>query len=790
MAIQAHAGPIYELAEQFRERCLRDGGSLLWPGRQVWTVENITALWEAFIGNPDESDLSFFQKWERQLAGQNEDVHRLAAEAIAIYFLYPSNIGAAKKMEGFREVLSWKLKDDQPDLQALERAYATNIGSAGQYYLQARPWQVAFYLEFVRRVRAEGAEPGDGAAIRRIADEARAAVQQYGNCDPARHVILHLLFPENYERIASTGHKKKIVKAFKQHAKGATDLDEALWNIRQTLVEQYQRPDLDFYQGDIQKLWQDGDSTPPPLETHYSKEGLQRLIEFFRQGLESFGSHKYWDEERHYKVSVARKVETLLAEEKLRELIEHGAFEEAKTAIKRATQGNNLLNAFDTIPIRDAPAEPLVCSLYDLLHGSGEFAPRFDAWVDVLAQVKKGCWPAATYFLMFSEPELHIMVKPTPIGQLLSELESDIAWQVRPSASLYLQLQSLAQNLLSELAELGARDMIDIHTFVWRAQYISEPPPLPPPPPPPGTFEDLVEATNMSAAELRELESILTTRRQVILEGPPGSGKTWVAQKLARYFTGNALDGGHDESVETVQFHQSYGYEDFMQGIRPQTNPETHQLEYHVRDGIFKRFCEVAGQHHDKKFVLIIDEINRGNISRIFGELLFLLEYRDQSVSLPYASSSEPSFQIPPNVHIVGTMNTTDRSLAQIDYALRRRFYFYRLMPVADGQAPVLERWLGKQGLSAESQQRIAGMFIRLNERLQQELGEEFQVGHSYLMREDVATDEGIRQIWNRALMPLLEEYFHSRRNRAALLAQLTVEKVGQQPPQITAGEQ
>jgi 5-methylcytosine-specific restriction protein B len=793
LAIQAHAGPIYEVAEHFREQCLRRGRSLLWPGREVWTVENSTALWEAFIGNPDESTLSFFEKWQKQLAGASEDVHRLAAEAIAIYYLHPSNIGQATKLNGVREVLNWKLKDDQPDLQVLERAYATNIGSAGQYYLQARPWQVAFYLEFGRRVRVQGADPGDAESCRRIADEARAAVEHYGNCDPARHIILHLLFPNEYERIASTGHKKLIVKAFKQHAGGATDLDEALRNIRQALVQQYQRPDLDFYHGDIANLWQVG-GPPPPAGPRYSKEGLQRLIEYFKQELESFGSRKYWDEERQYKLDACQRAQPLLAEERLRALIEQGAFEEAKADIKRVTQVRYLLVHYDTRPIREAPAESLVRSLYNLLYGSGELASRFDAWVEVLAQVDKRCWPAATYFLMLSEPESHLMIKPTPVHVLLRELKSDIAWEAHPSASLYFRLQGLAYSLLAELATLGARDMIDIYSFMWRVQYVSGAPPptdgpTQTPPEETSTFDDLVEATNMTPEELRELEAILSTKQQIILEGPPGSGKTWVAQKLARYFTGNALDGAHDESLETVQFHQSYGYEDFMQGIRPQTNPETHQLEYHVRDGIFKRFCEVAARNPDKPFVLIIDEINRGNISRIFGELLFLLEYREQSVRLPYALPNEPGFRIPGNIHLIGTMNTTDRSLAQIDYALRRRFYFYRLAPVADQAAPVLERWLEKQGLPAEGREKVVKTFVRLNERVRQELGEEFQVGHSYFMRGDVVTDAGMRRVWNRAVMPLLEEYFHSWRNRPDLLAQLTVEKLSLESPATAAGE-
>src|SRR5262249_12562857 len=158
---------------------------------------------------------------------------------------------------------------------------------------------------------------------------------------------------------------------------------------------------------------------------------------------------------------------------------------------------------------------------------------------------------------------------------------------------------------------------------------------------------------------------------------------TYVAELFSRYFTGNALRGPVDDNMLIVQFHQSYSYEDFIQGIRPGTN-DIGQLQYRVRDGVFKAFCDSA-RSSDKPCVMVVDEINRGNISRIFGELLFLLEYREREIPLPY---DHKPFSIPSNVYLIGTMNTTDRSLAQIDYALRRRFYFYRLLPVTDGRAP------------------------------------------------------------------------------------------------------
>jgi 5-methylcytosine-specific restriction enzyme B len=152
-------------------------------------------------------------------------------------------------------------------------------------------------------------------------------------------------------------------------------------------------------------------------------------------------------------------------------------------------------------------------------------------------------------------------------------------------------------------------------------------------------------------ASYLEIKELLEAKRQVIFEGPPGSGKTYVEEKFARWFTGQPVDDNTplDEHVEIVQFHQSYGYEDFVQGIRPETNSEG-QLVYRVRDGIFLDMVERALANPEERFVLIIDEINRGNLSRIFGELLLLLEYRGQRVRLPYGSGDAAYLTIPENL--------------------------------------------------------------------------------------------------------------------------------------------
>jgi 5-methylcytosine-specific restriction protein B len=284
------------------------------------------------------------------------------------------------------------------------------------------------------------------------------------------------------------------------------------------------------------------------------------------------------------------------------------------------------------------------------------------------------------------------------------------------------------------------------------------------------SLEDLSEETHVPIEELTDLLDILEEKQQVIFEGPPGSGKTYIAEKLARYVSENQLSGEHDSRFNIVQFHQSYGYEDFVQGIRPITGSDGN-LSYELRDGIFKRFCDTAADDPDGKHVIVIDEINRGDVSRILGELLLLFEYRDKSIDLAYSGPNDLRFSIPPNVYILGTMNTADRSLTQIDYALRRRFYFYRLIPVVNGEAAVLARWLDSELFDAEAKGQILDLFIKLNQRIDELLGENYQIGHSFFMVKGIDQFAVQERVFQRAILPLLEEYFHNHRNRREVVS-------------------
>jgi hypothetical protein len=310
----------------------------------------------------------------------------------------------------------------------------------------------------------------------------------------------------------------------------------------------------------------------------------------------------------------------------------------------------------------------------------------------------------------------------------------------------------------------------------WDKDIKGDPNPPDPPDPPSqqARLKLLASSTHMQCEFLTEINDLLLDKRQIIFEGPPGSGKTFVAEKFARWFAGDSLDDATEAPhVETVQFHQSYGYEDFVQGIRPETTA-AGGLSYAVKDGIFKRLCERARDDSEQPYVLLIDEINRGNIARIFGELLYLLEYRNRSVSLPYAADGE-KLTIPKNLYIIGTMNSADRSLAQVDYALRRRFYFIRFMPVVDGRAPVLEQWLQQQpGLHQSRRDRILSQFIHLNTQVEEHLTADVQVGHSYFMPTWIADPGSEQRIWRHAVRPLLEEYFHHHKDRETTIKAMT----------------
>jgi len=276
------------------------------------------------------------------------------------------------------------------------------------------------------------------------------------------------------------------------------------------------------------------------------------------------------------------------------------------------------------------------------------------------------------------------------------------------------------------------------------------------------TADDFTRETFLGKDWLHRACELLALKKQLILQGVPGTGKTHVARCLARLLT-----AGRDESIRLVQFHPAYSYEEFVEGIRVRTVDidGRHQVTYPVEDGLLCSFAAQAAQQADLPHVLLIDEINRGNLPRIFGELLYLLEYRGQAVELP---CSRRQFRLPDNLYLIGTMNATDRSIAPVDQALRRRFSFLSMEP----DATVLASWLRDQGVPVAFASRVLGLFDRLNNRLRSELGSHVQIGHSYFMVPGL-DESRLRMIWRHHIDPLLDDLFAGQPGRAAALSAL-----------------
>lgn len=273
------------------------------------------------------------------------------------------------------------------------------------------------------------------------------------------------------------------------------------------------------------------------------------------------------------------------------------------------------------------------------------------------------------------------------------------------------------------------------------------------PAPEPYTETDFLEKTYLTSDMAFELQDMLVDRKQAIFFGPPGTGKTYVAKHLGKLVTG--LADPPPERMEIIQFHPAYSYEDFIEGIRPESKhvDGRHLIDYPVLPGVFVRFCRQA-QSINKPCVFVIDEINRGNIARIFGELMLLLEYRDQDVPLPYSGKR---FRIPENVYIIGTMNTADRSIALVDFALRRRFHFFHF--AADPE--LFDRWLGSNPTAVPY---LGELYRRLSEEAIDD--PHFAVGPSYFMQAGL-TEGKLQRIWRRSILPYLEEYYFDQPAKA-----------------------
>ena len=288
-------------------------------------------------------------------------------------------------------------------------------------------------------------------------------------------------------------------------------------------------------------------------------------------------------------------------------------------------------------------------------------------------------------------------------------------------------------------------------------------------------IEALARKLLWETGELQKIVDGLKDKRQAIFQGPPGTGKTYVAKRIAE------LCQEHGGDFKIVQFHPSYAYEDFVEGFRP---TDDGQGRFKLTKGPLRRIAEKAESNPDATFILVIDEINRGNVAKVLGELYFLLEYRGEKVGLQY---SDEEFSLPENLWFIGTMNTTDRSIALVDAALRRRFYFFGFFPDEPPVNGLLGRWIEENNPEA---MWVADLVDLANRKLEdRHLG----IGPSHFMKKEPPLDENrVRFIWDQAVIPSIEEQCFGDEERLKLFAydQLKQELDGAAPDPDTGTNQ
>ncbi len=729
---------VYKAAELWVERALKSDDSLFTPGVPIWSSEWLGELRERFLNQPDAGSGSFDEKLQQQLLSSPPQVYQLMGEVLYFYFLIVSTKNSDNEKRVIDTVLGWSESrvTIPPDLVA---SLTPGIVSPGQVFHTSRPFQVGFLIEFVEQWKDQETDtqhnlltdPWQFKGFAAQLEFRSELLRDYPNRPRSqREAMLHLVFPDTFEGITSVDRKEKIAAAFEYMIVEPTDdVDRKLEQIRRCIESELGR-NFDFHDGDVLKRW-DRESSP--------------WDEYVRRAQKYVYAERLDSEEINYKIEIGRKLAMA------REATLAGAGEWGDIVKRELPSGNPL--AWQT---KDDFCRWIGASAGDALQalqaiwtqGDLSVTERIHAFSDLFP--KSVISGAGTRARLVSVLLMGLRVQDYPpfgasmFNKAYRQTQYHQPEQGADEAALYVHALGFLDRFTEEAAERGLelRHRLDAQSLVWALNEGRDGPH--------SDLQALSQELNLPVKFLEDVQTLLGDKKQVIFQGPPGTGKTYVAQKFAECLAESK------ERITLVQFHPSYTYEDFVQGFRPTL--KDGQPGFALRDGPLLQAAERARNDSDgKQHFLIIDEINRGNLAKILGELYFLLEYRDEEISLQY---SDKRFSLPDNLSIIGTMNTADRSIALVDLALRRRFYFVEFRPDEWPVKELLRKWLGKH---APGMEWVADVVDLANERLGED--RHAAIGPSYFMKPGL-DETTARRAWKHGVLPYIEERLFGQDDR------------------------
>jgi 5-methylcytosine-specific restriction protein B len=792
---QGAAARILEAADHWKDHALVRDGSVFDAG-SVWNADNLADLDKYFLQALDMGSGHYMEKLERQLKGASVGAKLLAAEMHWVMLLCPSNMKPPKKRETFQAIWEWSGEPAPMDSPLLKSEFLVGVGSPGVAFNTQRWRELQFFILFMQAFKklTESERSRllrDGWALAEwTADIPEADVRQL------RPMLLYLLFPDSFEHIFGGTDRKAIVRAFTDRERrevenlSALQIDRELYEIRQQHEQRLSTTELDFYISPLREKWKQGGF--PALNRQHVVQALHDIDQAGVPDDATSSTYDLIEGSRRYppKYVFSLAVKQATGEELDRTTFSSGEESQAFRLlrklgfhIERKDYLKDLIsrflsqaNAQASLQVSDFPSEYRglqVCVSF----GKGNFARI--PWISFLAfgqTTSDGIYPVVLYYKAYDLLIVAHGVSETNVPKVAWTGVED-AQTVKKYFKTKFEKEPAQYSTSYVHTAFELDGELDVDRFgkaldevigQFHTQMKTHVTTRNGPEPEPYTVEDAIEGLFVDRETFEDILALLKLKKNIILQGPPGVGKTFFCKRLAYSLMGEKADA----RLGMVQFHQSYSYEDFIQGFRPSGTG------FQLRNGIFYDYCQRAINNPSADYVFVIDEINRANLSKVFGELMMLIEPdkrgQEWAIPLAYADSSDNRFYIPENLYLIGLMNTADRSLAMVDYALRRRFGFVDLRP--GFQTGEFRSFLVDLGAQPSLVDRLVNGLVSLNKKIAEDtanLGPGFCVGHSFFctVPEGAApNDAWYERIVRTEIGPLLHEYWFDNPGQAESL--------------------